>query len=276
MALDLTIVIPIKNEAVHISHCLDAIGNGWAKEVVVIDSHSEDESVLIANKYGVKVIPFSWNGQYPKKRNWFLLHHTPVTKWVLFLDADEVITPDFKKEVEDKLTSNFPCNGYWLRYTNYFMGEKLKGGYPLHKLALFQHGKGLYEHIPDHQWSDLDMEIHEHPIIEGSVGKIRSKINHNDFRSIQHYIGKHHAYANWEAQRYIHSVQNSPNTGNWTWKQRIKYKIIATPFSGIFFFLGSFFFLGGFRDGYRGLIFATFKMAYFTQVYCRIRELRNR
>ena len=119
MALDLTIVIPIKNEAVHLPHCLEAIGNGWAKEVVVIDSDSKDESVSIANKYGVKVIPFSWNGQYPKKRNWFLLQHTPTTKWVLFLDADEVITPDFKKEVEDKLISDLPCNGYWLRYTNY-------------------------------------------------------------------------------------------------------------------------------------------------------------
>jgi glycosyltransferase involved in cell wall biosynthesis len=276
MPLDLTIVIPIKNEAVHLPHCLEAIGNGWAEEVIVIDSSSEDESVLIANNYGAKVIPFSWNGQYPKKRNWFLLRHTPVTKWVLFLDADEFVTPAFKKEVEEKLSANLPYSGYWLSYTNYFMGKKLKGGYPLDKLALFQTAKGLYDHIPDNNWSNLDMEIHEHPIIEGSVGKIKSKIDHNDFRGIQHYMGKHHAYADWEAQRYISTVKNSTNRDHWTLKQRIKYKIIASPFAGIFFFLGSFIFLGGFRDGYRGLIFATLKMSYFTQVYCRIRELRNR
>jgi glycosyltransferase involved in cell wall biosynthesis len=276
MPLDLTIVIPIKNEAVNLPHCLEAIGNGWAEEVVIIDSSSEDESVLIANEYGAKVIPFFWNGQYPKKRNWFLLRHTPVTKWVLFLDADEFVTPAFKKEVEDKLSANLPYNGYWLSYTNYFMGKKLKGGYPLNKLALFQTTKGLYEHIPENNWSNLDMEIHEHPIVEGSVGKIKSKIEHNDFRGIQHYIGKHYAYADWEAQRYINTVQNSPNRDNWTRKQRIKYKIIASPFAGIFFFIGSFIYLGGFRDGYRGLIFATLKMSYFTLVYCRIRELRNR
>jgi hypothetical protein len=48
---------------------------------------------------------------------------------------------------------------------------------------------------------------------------------------------------------------------------------MKTPFTGIAYFIGSYIFLGGFRDGFRGLAFALLKMAYFTQVYCKIREL---
>ncbi|MFN9710710.1 MAG: glycosyltransferase family 2 protein [Bacteroidota bacterium] len=276
MPLDLTVAIPVKNEAINLPRCLEAIGKDWAKEVVVIDSNSTDNTLTIAKDFGVQPLSFSWNGQYPKKRNWFLLHHQPSTLWVLFLFADEVITPSFKKEVEENLSANLPYHGYWLRYTNYFMGKKLKGGYPLDKLALFRIGKGLYENIPENYWSKMDMEVHEHPIVEGSVGIIKNRIEHNDFRSIHHYMTKHNEYAVWEAHRYIHTVKQSVRNTNWTWKQRMKYKIIATPFSGIFFFLGSFIFYGGFRDGYRGLIFATFKMSYFTQVYCCIRELKNK
>lgn len=47
------------------------------------------------------------------------------------------------------------------------------------------------------------MEVHEHPIIEGKVGIIKSKVVHKDFKNLEHYIAKHNAYSSWEAQRYL-------------------------------------------------------------------------
>jgi glycosyltransferase involved in cell wall biosynthesis len=272
--LDLTIAIPVCNEEKNLPGCLEAIGKDLAKRIVVIDSGSIDNTKLIALEFGAEVLNFEWNGNFPKKRNWFLRNHTPDTKWVLFLDADEYLTKEFKTELKTALQKDGVV-GYWLNYTIYFLGKKLKGGYPLDKLALFQVGSGEYERIDEDRWSKFDMEIHEHPILNGKTGTIKSKIDHQDFRGVSHYVTKHNEYAWWEAERFLKSSQDVMSIKNWTWKQKLKYKLMRTPFIGPAYFCGSFFALGGFRDGSRGLAFAILKMAYFTQVYCRIRELHS-
>jgi len=272
--LDLTIAIPVKNEQTNLPGCLNAIGINLAKKIVLIDSGSTDKTREIAKSHGVEVINFAWDGKFPKKRNWYLRHHAPPTKWILFLDADEYLTDDFKKELRENLKENNEIVGYWLKYTVYFMGHKLKGGYPLKKLALFQVGRGEYEQIHEDHWSGLDMEVHEHPMLVGKTGHMKSKIDHQDFRGINHYIDKHIDYADWEARRFIKTLNDTKEKGNWTWKQHLEYSLLQSVWIGPVFFFGSFFLLGGFRDGARGLSFAILKMSYFNQVYCKIRELK--
>jgi glycosyltransferase involved in cell wall biosynthesis len=273
MILDLTIAIPVRNEEKNLMGCLNAIGNDLARQIVIIDSKSTDKTRSIAEKFGAKVIDFDWNGKFPKKRNWYLRNHSPQTKWVMFLDADEYLTDEFKTELRNAIL-NEENVGYWLSYSIYFLGKKLKGGYPLQKLALFRVGSGEYEQINEEQWSKLDMEIHEHPILEGKVGVINSKIDHQDFRGVSHYISKHNEYSSWEAARFLTITLEKRKM--WTWKQKVKYALIETPFSGPIFFLGSFFLMGGFRDGVRGFSFAILKMAYFTQIYCKIEEIKHK
>lgn len=273
--LDLTIAIPVKNEELNLAGCIDAIGQDLAKNIVVIDSGSTDRTVEIAKQKNAAVIDFKWDGKFPKKRNWFLQNHTPATKWVLFLDADEYITSDFKKELRAALSGNEQneeINGYWLNYTIYFLGKKLRGGYPLTKLALFKVGAGEYERIDENQWSKMDMEIHEHPVLSGKTAIIKSKIDHRDFRGISSYMDKHNEYAAWEAARFADYKTNKDLLKQYTWKQRLKYKLINSVMVGPVFFIGSYVFMGGFRDGARGFAFATLKMAYFTQIYCRLKE----
>jgi glycosyltransferase involved in cell wall biosynthesis len=271
--LDLTIVIPVRNEAVNLPGCLAAIGSDIASHIVIVDSGSTDSTVDIAHKAGAEVINFVWNGQFPKKRNWFLRNHPPTTKWVLFLDADEYLTNSFKNELRIALQDATSHNvGYWLSYTVYFLGKQLKGGYPLRKLALFHVGAGEYERVDEQQWSQLDMEVHEHPILQGKVGILHNKIDHQDFRGISHYVLKHNEYAAWEAARFL---KTSNINSHWTWKQRLKYRLMQSIWIGPAYFCGSFLLLGGFRDGARGLAFAVLKMSYFTQIYCNIRESKT-
>lgn len=272
--LDLTIAIPVRNEEKNLAKSLQAIGPDLAKHIVVIDSGSTDNTVAIAQQHGVEVIQFVWDGKFPKKRNWYLRNHTPNTKWVLFLDADEFLTEAFKHELRETLSRNDNKVGYWLRYTIYFLGKENKGGYFLHKLALFQVRAGEYERIDEEQWSKLDMEIHEHPVLNGEIGMIRSKIDHQDLRGVSYYVTKHNEYSSWEAARYLKSLnENQSGQSHFTWMQRIKYGLMRTPFLGPIYFLGSFFLMGGFRDGSRGFAFAILKMAYFTQIYLKIREM---
>ncbi|MDB5138680.1 MAG: glycosyl transferase family 2 [Mucilaginibacter sp.] len=268
--LDITIAIPVYNEEKNLANCLKAIGDKFVKKIVIIDSGSTDNTLLIAKEYEVDVIDFIWDGKFPKKRNWFLKNYKPKTKWVLFLDADEYLTPEFKVEFTEALKCDH-YSGYWLNYSVYFLGKQLRGGYPLQKLALFKVGAGEYERIDEERWSKLDMEIHEHPVIEGKIGVIKSKIDHQDFRGVSHYVTKHNEYSSWEAFRYL-KFTNGNETYNRTLKQRLKYRLMRSAFIGPFYFIGSFFLLGGFKDGARGFIFAILKMAYFTQIYCKIKE----
>lgn len=241
---------------------------------MVVDSGSNDGTAEFVRELGVEVIDFRWNGQFPKKRNWFLRNHVPDTKWVLFLDADELLTTNFKQEVKTQLSQTDKV-GFWLSYTRYFMGKRLKGGYPFRKLALFRVGAGEYEQIQEDLWSNLDMEVHEHPILKGDAGVIRSKIEHQDFRSIHHYVSKHNEYSSWEAHRFLNSLQEKRHNGKWTVLQKIKYALLSGPLLGPIYFISTYVFMGGFRDGARGLAFAILKMSYFTEVYCKIRELRH-
>jgi glycosyltransferase involved in cell wall biosynthesis len=268
---DLTIAIPVKNEEQNLAACLGSIGNDFAKDIVVIDSGSTDKTKSIASNFGVNVIDFKWNGKFPKKRNWYLRNHTPGTKWVLFLDADEHLTTSFKDTLPTALADETKV-GYWLSYTRYFKGKELKGGYPLYKLALFKLGAGEYEHIEEYEWSKLDMEVHEHPVLTGEVGYIKAKIDHKDSRDgLEHYIQKHKEYAAWEARRVV----NMEGAVNGSWRQKAKYALIKSGLIAPAYFIGSYLLMGGFRDGKEGLEFAKLKMDYFRQVRRNMRELRK-
>jgi glycosyltransferase involved in cell wall biosynthesis len=270
--LDLTIAIPVKNEEINLPRCLDAIGKDFATNIVILDSGSTDQTRQIANRFGVEIIDFVWNGKFPKKRNWYLRNHDINTKWVLFLDADEYLTEEFKLELRSTLAES-NHQGYWLSYKVYFLGKELKGGYPLRKLALFQVNSGEYEQIDEEHWSKLDMEVHEHPIINGKVGIIKGKIDHQDFRGTSNFITKHNEYASWEAARFLKARKSKPSE-NWTIQQKIKYRLMNSVFIIPAFFFGSYILYRGFRDGARGFAHAILRMSYYTQIYCKIQENR--
>src|SRR5437588_9419273 len=90
LKIPVTVVIPVRNEERNLARCLERLG-AFA-HVLVVDSGSSDATVEIARAHGAEVIDFTWNGRYPKKRNWVLTTQTLPTEWVLFLDADEIVT----------------------------------------------------------------------------------------------------------------------------------------------------------------------------------------
>ena len=91
--LPVTAAVPVKNEESNLTKCLERLGR--FAEIVVIDSGSTDRTREIAESFGARVVGFSWDGKYPKKRNWFLLNAPPQQPWVLFLDADEFVDDAF-------------------------------------------------------------------------------------------------------------------------------------------------------------------------------------
>jgi glycosyltransferase involved in cell wall biosynthesis len=269
---DLTIVIPTKNPGEKLRTCLSHIGKDFAKEIMVIESNPSKLSEEICKEFDAEFLVFNWNGKYPKKRNWFLLNHTPKTKWVLFLDDDEWITKESKLLLSEAMQK--PHNaGYWLNYEQRVNGKKLKFGYPLFKLALFQTKSGLYERIEEDSWSSLDMEIHEHPILDGKTKKLNTNIIHQISIDAEDWKVKHDKYAKWEAQRIL--TMSEADTKSHSLNQKIKYVSLQTPFSGFIFFIGSYLLMGGFLDGAKGLEYALLKASYFNRITSEIKKIKK-
>lgn len=268
--IPITVVVSVKNEALNLPSCLDKLKR--FDQIIVVDSGSTDDTIAIAKEKGAEVLQFEWNGKFPKKRNWTLQNGNLRHEWILFLDADEFVTEAFVDEVATKtLDPNY--NGFTIQFENYFMGRKLKYGYGFQKSALFKKSKGAYEKIEEDLWSHLDMEVHEHPIIEGKVGVIKSKVVHKDFKNLEHYIAKHNAYSSWEAQRYL-QLKKSKNE-LLSFNQKIKYGLLNTGLLPAVYFVGAYFFKLGFLDGKEGFYLARFKSHYFFQIQTKVDSIKN-
>lgn len=268
--IPVSVVIPVKNEEKNLPHCLSLLED--FDEVIVVDSNSTDRTPEITKQYGRRLVNFCWNGRFPKKRNWVLRNIELNNKWVFFLDADEFVTDEFKEELANKIVET-DCVGYWVHYTNDFLGKPLKHGAVMPKLPLFKVGAGEYEFIDEDYWSHLDMEVHEHPILAGKIGDIKSPVVHCEFRGLTHYIQKHNEYSSWEANRYL---QMKNDTGKLTYRQKVKYALIDTWLLGPLYFLYSYFYKLGLLDGKTGFIYAAYKMQYFFNVKAKIEELHEK
>lgn len=265
-----SVVVPVRNEEANLAACLERLGE--FAEVLVVDSGSTDRTCEIAAERGAAVVQFAWNGHYPKKRNWTLLNHKLANDWVLFLDADEFVTPAFCSEVRRAIRVE-RCDGYWLNYTNHFLGRPLRHGDPQRKLALFRLGKGLYEKIDEAAWSGLDMEVHEHPVISGEVGEIAARIDHRDDRGLAKFVARHKDYALWEASRTLQLRDAGVDVwGQLTKRQQKKYANIDKWWFAWAYFLWSYVAKRGFLDGGAGFAYAAYKLWYFATIRLLIKE----
>lgn len=272
--IPIAVVVPVKNEEANLPRCLPRLED--FAEVYVVDSGSTDRTRDIAREHGATLIDFTWNGRFPKKRNWFLENVAIASDWVLFLDADELVDERFCAAAADAVKSG-SLSGYWLNYTNHFMGGPLRHGVPQRKLALFRKDAGRYERIEEDHWTSLDMEVHEHPQIDGATGEIAAAIDHDDDRGLARFIDRHRDYAVWEARRArLLAAADRSDDPRLTRRQNFKYGHIARFWYAPFYFIYTYVLRGGFLDGSRGFAYAVLKAWYFYLIRLLIIEQGRR
>ena len=272
--LPVTVCVPVRNGGKDLEECLGSLEGAFA-EVVVVDSQSTDGTGDVARRVGAEVLEFRWDGKFPKKRNWFLRTRGVRTPWVLFLDADERVTPEFVAELRRRLPGAEEA-GFWVTFDNWFGRRFLRHGDAFRKLALFRPDAGEYERFPEEMWSGLDMEVHEHPVLRGRVGEIRARLRHYPFRDAESYRAKHGEYAQWEARRRQWLDRAGPEA--WaalTGRQRFKYRHLGKWWLGPLYFLVSYVGKAGFLDGREGWEFARLKLEYFGRMRGKVKELER-
>ena len=279
-AIAVTVVIPTRNEARHLARCLEAIR--CFSEVYVVDSQSTDSTVEIARALGAEVVQFHYHGGWPKKRQWALDSLSFQNDWVLLLDADEVLTPDLANEIREAIRDP-NLIGYRVFLRLNFLGRELRfGGDGFWKLSLFRRGKGHFEcRLKDQDQSMSDIEVHEHVIVDGRVGKLRHVLSHRNVESLDRYLSKHNEYSNWEARVLLQETEQRdalPPTlfGNQAQRRRwFKKRFFRLPGSPLFFFLYKYILRLGFLDGVPGLIYCALQSTHFFHIKAKMYELEN-
>jgi glycosyltransferase involved in cell wall biosynthesis len=274
-----SVLIPIKNEAENLPRCLACVQ--WADEIFVVDSQSTDNSAEVAERHGAKVVQFEFNGTWPKKKNWALEHLPFKNDWVFILDADEVLPAEAGIEIANAIGTTSAIAGYWINRRFFFLGRWLRHSYyPNWNLRLFRHALGRYERLTIAETRSGDNEVHEHVIVEGPTGRLRCKIDHYAFPSIEVFIEKHNRYSNWEARvsadKFLHGSSDELSAAPVERRRRLKMLSHRLPFRPLMRFLYIYVWQKGFLDGRNGYYFARLHAIYEFLSVAKTYELRRR
>src|SRR5215475_1857087 len=164
-----SVLVPVKNESENLCRCLPALA--WADEIFVVDSQSTDATCAVAEEHGCHVVQFSFNGTYPKKKNWALENLPFRNEWVLIVDADEVVVPELAEEIARRTAAD-EADGFYLNMKYFFLGRRIRhcGYSEAWNLRLFKHRLGRYEKMPVVSGAQTgDNEAHEHVELRGKV-----------------------------------------------------------------------------------------------------------
>jgi glycosyltransferase involved in cell wall biosynthesis len=282
--IPVSVIIPAKNEEANLPACLASVQR--ADEVFVVDSQSTDKSAEIVQNYGANLVQFNFNGRWPKKKNWSLENLPFRNEWILIVDCDERITPELWDEIALSI-QNSEHDGYYLNRRVFFLGKWIRHGgkYPDWNLRLFKHKVGRYENLNTEDIRNTgDNEVHEHVILPGKVGYLKSDMLHEDFRDMFHWLERHNRYSNWEARVYYNILTGQDNNstiganlfGDAVQRKRFLKKIwVRLPFKPLLRFILFYIIQRGFLDGKAGYTYGRLLSQYEYQIGVKLYELRS-
>ena len=239
--ITLSIALAVKNEEENLRSCLSSIAD-IAGEIVVVDGGSTDRTVEIAKDFDAKIIRTDNPPVFHINKQKALDACTG--DWILQLDADEVVTPVLKQEIQHILETDTykkdeeRIHGYYIPRRNYFWGHFMKKGgqYPDYVIRLVKRG---YAKFPC-------KSVHEQIQIDGKIGYMKEPLLHYSYRTAEDYWKKADAYTSLTAQNMKRSGVKI-SIGNW---------FIYTIIKPVYAFLNIFLRHKGFMDGWYGLVFA--------------------
>jgi glycosyltransferase involved in cell wall biosynthesis len=268
--LPISVLVQTKNEEAGIAHCLD--GLAAFDEIVVVDSGSIDRTREIAESMGVRVELFTWNRQYPKKKQWQLDNLRTRNEWILFIDADETPSEALIAEIRVVFNAGVSANiaAFDIDLNYVFAGQLLRHGHRVTKRCLVHRRRVRFPIVDDLDAPGMgELEGHYQPKAEGVVGHLRSRILHNDQDPIRTWFDRHNKYSDWEAFLRTRSVVRSDVARARTLKGRIFDRV---PFKPALFFTYAYLLRGGFLDGRAGFDYAFALSMYYWQIGLKVRE----
>ncbi len=235
----ITPLILTYNEAPNIGRTLERLR--WARDIVVVDSFSDDETVEIADSFSqVRVVQRKFDNHGAQ---WsFGLNETEIsTEWVLALDADFVLSPELVDEMRS-LEPSPGTRGYQADFTYCINGRPLRSGLLRPQTVLYR--KSFAKYTRDGHTQRL--------LLEGSVETLRSRILHDDRKPLSRWFESQSRYMSLEAKKLLASERGSLGRAD-----RIRRWRVIAPLAVVFYCLIA---RRGVLDGWPGFYYAFQRM----------------
>ncbi len=238
-------VVITKNEAENIRDCLASLQ--WADEIIVVDAESTDDTVAQAGEFTDKIFIRRWDG-FSAAKNFARAQCTG--DWVLWLDADERVTPELREEIINVLANDPAVAGFEMPRLANFLGKWIRHGgwYPGYVLRLFRRGAGRFD----------DKPVHEGVLVDGKIARLKNHLLHYTDRNLQHYFEKFNRYTSLAAEEL-----------NQRGRRFHLWDLLLRP---SWFFFRMYVLKAGFWDGLSGFILARLSAAYVFAKYAKLWE----
>lgn len=190
--MTLSLIILAGNESEVISDCLKSAS--FADEIILVLANSTDNTKKIAKSLNLplKIIETKdeYNRNFSKWRN--LGYQAATGDWILYLDADERITPELQKEIISTINTTKLFNYFVIPRANYFLGKRVRfgGSYPDYVKRLYFREK----------FSGYQGYLHEEPIIKGDLGYLKNDLLHYTHRNLTSMLQKTIVWTDMEAE----------------------------------------------------------------------------
>ena len=218
-----------------------------ADDILIVDSGSRDNTLKIADELGVNIIKQDWLGFAAQKQ---LAIDSAQNDWVLFLDADEVLSDEAIAEIKHALSQTNLPEAFNLPRQNFFQGKWIRYGswWPDRVVRLINRTQGKMKSV----------KVHECWETSGKVLELQSPIKHYSYDSYSELIQKADKYSSLAAQE---KFDHDQHCSNWS---PLGHSIAA--------FIRLFVLKRGFLDGIEGAAIAyTAALASFMK-YAKLQE----
>jgi glycosyltransferase involved in cell wall biosynthesis len=245
----LTVTVITRNEAANIRAALESVA--WADEIIVVDSHSADDTVAIARQYATRVEVRDWAG-YSAQKNFAA--DLASNDWILSLDADERVTPPLAREIRALLERGPNARGYRISRVTWYLGRWLHSTdwYPDYQLRLYDRRCG--------RWNAR--RVHESFELQGRPGTLRHHLEHYAYRDVSDHVTSIDHYTTLAAEQWMEEGRRT----------NILELAVHPPIA----FLRNYLLRTGFRDGMPGLLVSALNSYYVFMKLVKLWELQNK
>jgi glycosyltransferase involved in cell wall biosynthesis len=266
----ISVIILTHNEEANIGRCLDSVS--WSDDILVVDSFSEDRTVEISKGCGARVIQRAFD-DFSSQRNFASEQGNLKYEWVLHLDADEIVTPELRAELQGaafgdkdayRVSSKLIFCGKFLRHAGLFPWYQVRFGRK-QALRFKQVGHGQRETLEPSR-----------------IGTLKSSLLHFSFsKGLADWIERHNRYSTAEAQQNVYGYTDddvpildllSAETDR---RRRAAKKIFRRlPCRAIVRFVYMYLFRGGILDGKIGFTYCRLLAWYEWLIVMKEREIK--
>jgi glycosyltransferase involved in cell wall biosynthesis len=218
-----------------IERCLKSLR--WADELVIVDSGSTDNTLKICRRFSDQVYQRKWTNH---QEQYQYAADLTVNHWVMFVDADEEVSPALAQEIQEELKAN---NGQWDGYIahrrTYYLGRWIKygGWYPDYEIRLYDRNKGRWEG-----------GLHAKVIVDGRIKTLKNHYHHYTYRDISDQIQTIDTYSRTAAEDML--------------REGKRFSLTHMLFNPPLRFIKEYIVKKGFLDGIPGLVIIISTMFY--------------